>query len=446
MLEGGLDQDSSEFANYHAYASRVIHLKYRDIEDLAQVDHSTCIRLLQSRIPFLPKLKSFTTFHHNAPAANNDKILLLLPSLLRSPFLSSVAHHMPTNLTWELGQFISVLLGLEVDIRTVRLSGALPATFVSAFASLQGLKVISLVLTPESWTPELFRALLTLELVEMKLDMGGAEVLFLEQGQIAAAAIPRFPTIKKLSLSGSIQAMYRVLKIMTPQDDLRVLSLRRAPNSGMAEPNINCLYDAIAWFPAIHTLTIDYSNSKGDDPHPSHTSLGNGRLRSLTRLESLSLKSLPSSVCFSDLDILSIAHTWPFLKVLHLEHATPASSARPMFATICQLIDECPQLVSLAITFDFGDFGHDTKVFSLCLRHLDLQDTVIARPLIVAKHLDRLCPNLLTFNVNSQDPGLWKQMCEIIFDAFRSVREDQQKRDYGSSCGYRLLSKNEETS
>ena len=438
MLGEGPNQDSLEFGNFHSYASRIIHLEYKNLTDLAQIDQSTCIRLLQSKIPFLPKLKSLKTSHHGASAANNDKMLSLLSPFLRSPFLESVAHLMPSNLTCEMGQFLSVLLGLKANIRTISLSGVLPDEFVKPLGSLRGLKVLSLSLTAESWTPALFGVLLTLELVEMSLDMNDADVLFLEQG-----VIPNFPsTLKQLSLRGNIVAIHRVLQCMAPQDDLESLSMCHIlGRSRISEPNINCLYDAIAWFPTVRILSIDCANTKGDDPHPTHTSLGTGRLRSLMRLQSLSLKSLPSSVCFSDDDILSIAQNWPFLKVLCLEHAAPPSSTRPMFGSVCDLIERCPDLARLAITLDFGDMGYQPQVASLNLRHLDLQDTIINRPLIVARSIDKLCPNLLTFTVRNST--LCEQVREIIFDAFRPVRKDQQNRDFALFRGHRQLTKNQ---
>jgi hypothetical protein len=86
--------------------------------------------------------------------------------------------------------------------------------------------------------------------------------------------------------------MCLVLKIMAPQDELESLSLRRiAARSRQPEPNIHRLQEAAGWFPLIRTLSIDYGNSKGGDSQPSHTSLGDGRLRSLTQLQSLRLRS-----------------------------------------------------------------------------------------------------------------------------------------------------------
>lgn len=63
------------------------------------------------------------------------------------------------------------------------------------------------------------------------------------------------------------------------------------------------------------------------------------------------------------------------------------------------------------------------------------------RPLTVARYLDKLCPNLLTFTV--RDPTLRKEVRDIIFDTFRPVREDQQKRDFALFRRYQQLTKDQ---
>jgi hypothetical protein len=49
------------------------------------------------------------------------------------------------------------------------------------------------------------------------------------------------------------------------------------------------------------------------------------------------------------------------------------------------------------------------------------------------RHLDKLFPNLLTFTI--QNLSLGQQIREIIFEACKPVRKDQQKRD-STSRGY----------
>jgi hypothetical protein len=424
MIGEDQNEDSREFANFRSYACRIIHLKYENLSDLAQIDTSTYLRLLQSKISLLPNLTSLKISHHGA---HNDQALLLLPSLLRSQFLESITHHMSHNFSWELGQVLSMMLGFKMNIKTIQLSGVLPAAFGSSFAGLHNLTSVSLALSYESWTPVLFNSLLTLDLVELSLEMVDAEVSFLEQFPMGKAS----PTIKKLSLIGTISAMYRVLKVIAPQDVLDSLSLTRfAGRSREPEPNMDHIHEAVGFFPSVRALSIDYANSVGGNSQRSHTALGNGRLRSLSYLQFLILKSLPSSFSFSDDDIFSITSTWPFLKILRLEHSSSPSTPWPTFDSLYHLVVKNPQLISLSITVKLSDYAHNTRVSSHNLRALDLLHTAIDRPLIAGRYLDRLFPNLDTLAI--RNTSLSEQIRGIIFDVCKPVRKDQQERIFDS--------------
>jgi hypothetical protein len=427
-MVGEQDQSSQEFTNFYSYASRVGHLEYDNLADLDEIDQTTYIRLLQAQITWLPKLTSITLSHqHSAPLAFPiDKCLILLPSLLRSLFLESVSYHLSSTLSWELGQLLSMLrCPHSSNIRAIQLSGGLAVGFFGSFASLRSLKSVHLTLTTDSWNSELFNILLALELVEVHLDMSHADMLFLEQTPHGNAS-----TLKKLSLCGGILSLRRVLRVLAPQGNLESVSLRRiGGRRARSEANIDYVFEDVARFPSVTTLLIDwnYANSFFT---MADGSIGPVQLQHLTQLQSLTLKSLPPSIYFSDDAIRSVIDTWPFLKVLCIEYTSAPAVARPTISSIYHIVTTSPQLVTLSMTVDLGGFGHDMPVSSHNLQNLDLQDTVIDRPMIVARHLDRLFPNLVTFTM--RDSHLGEQIRGIIFDVCKPVRKDQQKRDFDS--------------
>ncbi|KAG6864099.1 hypothetical protein C0993_009409 [Termitomyces sp. T159_Od127] len=131
---------------------------------------------------------------------------------------------------------------------------------------------------------------------------------------------------------------------------------------------------------------------------------------------------------FSNADLHKLASAWPGLVTLRMagSSGTPNATieALEVFAV------RCPKLHGLSLPFDARQLPSmtDLPVSFSRMKTLDAQDSPIDSALSVARHLDRIFPNLKTIQ-STLNNRIWSEVGDLL-KTFKAVRMDQKARDF----------------
>lgn len=420
--------DRAAFVVFDSYARRVVHLSF-DTSDLHELDRATCINLSSLKGGLLPSLKTFRMCSGSRTSAfDQHTAILLLPALVRSKSLYSITR-VDGHEGYGLGPTLSVLVNNVNTTTLYELSvhGKLPREYVSLFPTMHHLRSITIVLSTEGWEFELLETLSTLQTLQsLDISFHPSRATPLQ----SVREIP-FDNLSSLSLTATLEL---ILQILDSLGGAQLESLTLYPRGGLpgSPAEYRHLYGSMGKLPLLREVAQTFSQMDHASPFEEHSAKEVLRpMQALVRLESLRLWHIPPWLQFSDDDISTLAPAWPSLKKLILYRYVPVT-VKPTMASLCHLAAACPELIQLLLSTDTAGLpSFSPKVVSShSLQELTLlQVTTIDDPVIFARFIDGLFPNLLKLHMPAMsDKAIHDQTCDIIFKACQPVRRDERGR------------------
>lgn len=395
--------------------------------DFGEVHSLSWLRLSTLEGGLLPRLRSFRLSYDGATASGVEKSLLLLPAILQSRHLTSVVVDMPTDTLDEshgLGPVLAILSDMNFGITDLSLSGPYFSGYTDHLSNIKTLKSVTLELSSGSPTTEILTSLSCLpSLTELTLD-------FTNSHSAAFARLVEthsFLNLVKLTLKGTSPLECSLPSITALK--LKYITICCIPEwaftGSRTTTSARLLLSA---YPELQDVIVDWGgHSRGRAGKSSITNF-TWNTRRLAHIETFVLTSLNPNICVTGAEIIAIAEAWPQLKVLRIEHISKPAH-EPTLASLEYLATGCPYLIEISITVQerFPQKESTEPVSFHRLQRLDLQHTVVAEHVRMARYVDGWFPSLLHFALLSEsDCAL---VHAIIFNACQPVRSDQQKRD-----------------
>lgn len=379
----------------------------------------------------LPCLRSLKVLYRDASLVGKERSLFVLPTLLRSPSLHSVAIDMPFggNADKEgLGPVCHLIADSESSTKSISLSGALFQKYTPYLATMPKIHSVSLKLSDTSAILDALAALTSIyHLQELSLDVSAFDTLPIKD--------LKFPCLKELTLRGTLQVIITILA-RTTIEFLEGITIHTTTGVGDVLPfrldsQPPAMFQLVlSRFCAVRKVRVDWGGVIWDHDRAIRdaTSFVKPLMR-LLHVEELVLTSLEFFIGFSDKDIIDLANACGSqLKTLRLEHKAPPTGSRPSFLCLDHLAKACPRLTELSLTlaeesliYQTPDHASDHALATLHLQHTDIMHH--AR---VARYIDGLFPHLVRFD--SAAPVDGQLVATVIFDTCRPVRKDQEQR------------------
>jgi hypothetical protein len=383
----------------------------------------------------LPSLKTFKMCSGSRTSAfDQHSAILLLPSLVRSKTLYSITR-VDGHEGYGLGPTLSVLVN-NVDttmLRELSVHGKLPREYASLFPTMHHLQSVTIVLSTEGWEFELLETLSTLpRLQSLEISFHPSRSTPLQN----VRDIP-FSNLSSLGLTATLELM---LQILDSLGGGQLESLTLYPRGGLpgSPAEYRRLYESIGKLSSLRDVAQTFSQMDHANPFEPRGAEELFRpMLALRHLESLRLWHIPPWLQFSDDDVLTLAPAWSALKKLILYRYVPVT-VKPTTGSLCYLAAACPKLIQLLITTDTAilpDFSPEV-VSSHGLQELTLlQVTSIDDPVLFARSIDGLFPNLLKLHMPAMsNKAIRDQICDIIFKVCQPVRKDERERGTVSFC------------
>lgn len=393
--------------------------------DFGAVHPLSWLRLSTLEGGLLPRLRSFRLSYNCATASGMEKSLLLLPTILQFPHLTSVAVDMPKATSSEshgLGPVLAILSDLNFGITDLSLSGPYFYGYTDRLLNIKTLKSVTLKLSSGGPTTDIFTSLSCLpSLTELLLDFTNSHsVVF--SGFVGAHS---FLNLVKLTLKGSSLLECTLPSITALK--LKYITIRCTPDWVFSRTPTRAQL-LLSAYPELRNVIIDWGGHPQSRAGKSSVTNFTWNARRLAHMETFILTSLDPNICVTGAEIIAMAEAWPQLKVLRIEH-TAKPAHEPTLASLEYLANGCPHLTEISITVKemFPQKKSTEPVSCHRLQRLDLQHTVIANHAHIARYLDGWFPYLLHFALLSESDCTLVRA--IIFNACQPVRSDQQKRD-----------------
>lgn len=407
----------------YQYAERILDLTYTIRNDFSEIHTSSWIRLSALNGGLLPSLKSFRLSYDQTTDSLIEKSLLLLPTILQSRTLISIAVDIPAataSQTHALGPVLAIISDFNLGISDLMLSGPCLNGYADRLSGIRMLKSVTLKLSFGELTTEVLTSLSNLpNLSELTLCFTDPFPISFFMGT------HRFPNLIKLSLTQASIWGRRIPMISAPQ--LKRFVLRYMLNSTHLRAVIQAQL-LLGAQPELREVDINW----GADPihrlHQTRVENFTENVRRFVHIETFILTSLDPDICITGEEITAIAAAWPHLNVLRIEHVIKPAS-EPTLASLHYLVKRCHHIVEISITVreEFSPTKVEEPVSFHCLRKLDLQHTVVTDHARMARWVDGLFPNLLHFSLLSESDCA--SVRAIIFNACQPVRRDQQRRE-----------------
>ncbi|KAG6884980.1 hypothetical protein C0992_005549, partial [Termitomyces sp. T32_za158] len=311
--------------------------------------------------------------------------------------------------------------GLRKLLLQTRLSQASLKSF-SRLSHLQSLSLFNSGIRDFSF----FYSLSTLEHLESLTISGFEEPASVVTPLTGTWTTRPYPALRKLEITSDNPSKFSILFKIFKHHPLQRLELRHS-RSLSAESDLPS-----AWSQVIHDISSKFLTLKslsifGPINGPSTPSFGIFEpLVDMHEFESVHL-DFPC-LLFSNDDLHKLASAWPGLVTLRMagSSGTPNATieALEVFAVLC------PKLHGLSLPFDARQLPsvNDLPVSFSKLKTLDAQDSPIDSALSVARHLDRIFPNLKTIQSTLND-RIWSEVGDLL-KTFKAVRMDQKVRDF----------------
>jgi hypothetical protein len=375
----------------------------------------TKVRLAQIwRSPLLPALKRFICPEVRAPG-------LFIHFLFLSPTIKCIELKDVTDGEDEAVGSLLATIACEVpSLKRLILWGGLSGqslAYVAQLKNLQELELLGLGLTIE---PQFIEQLGTLMyLKNIFLDLQGSPY----------GAFPTrggFHALKHLSIIAWFSLVEGILTDVS--SELASLAVTAPPGPPLQGWPHDCtsLLTMVSqrWPTSLTSITVDHIGPWDDETLPMTVISPVFRLSNLQRLR---VDNFVLSV--TDEEIRQFAAAWPSLKSLHLPFDHDPSVPKPSLTAIYTLANHCPGLKVLHIPLttasipplsDYKPTTHYLRSLSIGSHNtqLGLQDS-----LLVARHLDRLFPELKTLEHLGRDLDMWDKILTMM-QTFRAVRLD----------------------
>ncbi|KAG5641327.1 hypothetical protein DXG03_005484 [Asterophora parasitica] len=193
---------------------------------------------------------------------------------------------------------------------------------------------------------------------------------------------------------------------------------------------IKALQDLPVRFPHLKHLTVGYHYYGGrrvDMTAPGQFNLFEPLLE-LHELESIHL-DFPW-LFFTDSEFQKVASSWPELSSIRFAGSIGTPTAT--IAALQSFAIHCPKLQGISLPFDARQLPpttvEDAPVSFSRVKTLDTQESPVESALSVARHIDRIFPNIKTIQ-SSRNGDLWGEVGDLI-RVLKAVRMDQKARDF----------------
>lgn len=314
-------------------------------------------------------------------------------------------------------------------LQQLTLSGTLHPEYVSSLSSLVQLQSVSLWLSAESWTFEVIEALSGLPLANLHIDFESANSVP-KQGLVRNP----FPVLTTLSLTGEKPLILYILDAITGDYLESVVIYEIGVQFRNANAKDQCrFYENFGRFTSLCKIRHCIPECTFKEIHRQTITPVSiiQPLLGLKHLNVLELQFPQPWYKISDRDISDLAFACPLLQKLCIYPvAAPLSTSNilPTSTSLTSLAKSCPNLIEIDTSINMGTLSpYLPPISSHGLQKLVLHGTSVNSPLLTARLLDRLFPNLNTLFLSFDHLG---EIGKLLFELCQPVRKDEQWRHY----------------
>ena len=414
---------------FDRYARRVYGLYdvYREA-----IDASVFIQISQARkdTPFLPSLRYLSTSR-----AESELLTFLVPSLRWFHCQPPLRDHgfYPSNWAF-IGQLAQVAPGLQSLTLQLPLSKYCLASLTN-FKSLKHLSFCRVGGLVSHVDAEFFAKISGLENLTSLRLMGLTSSTLSRYSSVSAY----FPNLETMTISSKITQIIPLLRVATFQQLKSFSYIEEIDHPGTIAAVPPYTADIQNWQTffqllcqntneVLESLTIGRTVTIAPGPHNSHA-LGVHGVSAFPDLLQLQLKRFIISsqlfVSLSNLDVQYVADAWPTLQVLHLTTCYIVTD----FHALIEIAKRLPLLDELHVPINAQNLPSFDSIplLSHPLRSLNVMTSIVRDSATFARCVDRLFPNLKTFQGGGSCSMLWDQV-KVLIPYFQGARQDARLR------------------
>ncbi|KAG6871537.1 hypothetical protein C0995_003473 [Termitomyces sp. Mi166 len=416
ILDG--DVTEQDWERFDSYAKRIRFLVFYDF---GTIHPSVFLRLIQLKkfSPLLPNVQII-----NSMPGGSGLLSVLSTNLLELCIVPDNQDKVfPT--VWAC---LKALPETSPNLQKLLVQTSLSQASLNAIPRMTNIQNLSLI-DPGIHDLSFFYSLSTLEHLESLAISGFKEPTSIVIPLTGTWTDRPFPALRKLEITSVASKIPILLRIFKHSHPLQQLELRQSSRNLSAGSDLSTSWpqvirDISSKFYSLKSLTMIGPTS--NDPSLPLFNV----FEPLLDMHQFELVHLDfPCLLFSNADLQKVASAWPGLTTFRMagSQGTPNATIEALEAFAVG----CPKLQGLSLPFDACQLpstdDHLPISFSK-LKTLDAQNSPIDRKLSVARHLDRIFPNLKTIQSTVHE-SIWSEVGELL-KTFKAVRMDQKARDF----------------
>ncbi|KAJ7845769.1 hypothetical protein B0H13DRAFT_2094861 [Mycena leptocephala] len=404
ILSGAIS--SSDWVRFDCYAHRVRRVTYRTDSPSIEIHPSVYTALSILHPSILPNLDSvvFPSSGRLSPHSFPDAILLA-GLAVRHVELTSGAHPSFVPL------FLVTLAGRSPQLTSLKLSGQSFAVLEHTLSAFVELEILALTNMADQMSSNVLGSISLLKHLHSfsihlsPLTLIPVPFLF----SVSNLGTPRFATLKSLHIRCGIanSSSISILSSYIPHGALQLLTIAVEPSSRFLTPTLpDQLFYNVAdrWASSLQHLEL------GD-----FGMLSRHHYEDLLKLEKLRIfRARNTLMPINAADIPVITAAWPHIHSLSIPLATGLT-----IDSLRHFAQKCPNLTELEVTILTLDLPlfTTTPVCRHPLRVLNVGDSPCPAATwpVLARHLDRLFPQLRFLRANENNKNQWVEVEALLF-------------------------------